>query len=65
MQQQRDFSLHGAIDLGARKAAAQRREQASRWRVAQSGKNAGGARAFMKAQRAPMCVRSDVALALS
>jgi putative thioredoxin len=30
MQQQRDFSLHGAIDLGARKAAAQRREQASR-----------------------------------
>jgi len=30
MQQQRDFSLHGAVDLGARKAAAQRREQASR-----------------------------------
>jgi len=24
MQQQRDFSLHGAVDLGARKAAAQR-----------------------------------------
>lgn len=30
MQQQRDFSLHGAVDLGARQAAAQRREKASR-----------------------------------
>ena len=30
MQQPRDFSLHGAVDLGARQAAAQRREQASR-----------------------------------
>jgi len=30
MQQSRDFSLHGAIDLGARQAAAQRREQASK-----------------------------------
>jgi putative thioredoxin len=29
MQQPRDFSLHGAVDLGARQAAAQRREQAS------------------------------------
>ena len=38
MQQQRDFSLHGAIDLGARKAAAQRREQASR-----TAATAGGA----------------------
>jgi len=27
--QQRDFSMHGAIDLGARQAAAQRREQAA------------------------------------
>jgi putative thioredoxin len=30
MQQPRDFSLHGAVDLGARQAAAQRREKASR-----------------------------------
>src|SRR5580704_1734716 len=30
MQQPRDFSLHGAVDLGARQAAAQRRAQASR-----------------------------------
>jgi putative thioredoxin len=29
MQQPRDFSLYGAIDLGARQAAAQRRQQAS------------------------------------
>jgi putative thioredoxin len=28
--QQRDFSLHGAVDLGARQAATQRREQATR-----------------------------------
>ena len=27
MQQSRDFSLHGAVDLGARQAAAQRRQQ--------------------------------------
>jgi putative thioredoxin len=30
MQQSRDFSLHGAVDLGARQAAAQRREQAAK-----------------------------------
>jgi putative thioredoxin len=30
MQQPRDFSLYGAVDLGARKAAAQRAQQASR-----------------------------------
>ncbi|HUN30764.1 MAG TPA: tetratricopeptide repeat protein [Trebonia sp.] len=30
MQQPRDFSLYGAIDLGARQAAAQRRQQATR-----------------------------------
>src|ERR1700691_5317660 len=30
MQQPRDFSLHGAVDLGARQAAAQRRDRASR-----------------------------------
>ncbi len=29
MQQPRDFSLHGAVDLGARQAAAQRRQQAA------------------------------------
>ena len=30
MQQPRDFSLHGAVDLGARQAAAQRRQQAAK-----------------------------------
>ncbi|MBO0819372.1 MAG: tetratricopeptide repeat protein [Nocardiopsaceae bacterium] len=30
MQQPRDFSLYGAVDLGARQAAAQRRQQTSR-----------------------------------
>ncbi|HEX8005787.1 MAG TPA: thioredoxin domain-containing protein, partial [Trebonia sp.] len=30
MQQPRDFSIYGAVDLGARQAAAQRREQAAR-----------------------------------
>ncbi len=30
MQQPQDFMLHGAVDLGARQAAAQRREKASR-----------------------------------
>ena len=29
MQQPRDFSLHGAVDLGARKAAAERAQRAS------------------------------------
>src|SRR5260221_850509 len=29
MQQPRDFSLHGAVDLGARQAAVQRRQQAA------------------------------------
>ena len=30
MQQPRDFSLYGAVDLGVRQAAAQRRQQAAR-----------------------------------
>src|SRR5712672_859992 len=30
MQSPRDFSMYGAIDLGARQAAAQRRQQAAR-----------------------------------
>ena len=37
MKQPRDFSLHGAIDLGARQAAAQRRQ-----RAAEQGSAAGG-----------------------
>ncbi len=37
--QQRDFSLHGAVDLGARQAAAQRRQQAAS--AAGSGDQAG------------------------
>jgi putative thioredoxin len=36
MQQPRDFSLYGAVDLGARQAAAQRRQQAAA-RTEQSG----------------------------
>jgi putative thioredoxin len=41
MQQSRDFSLHGAVDLGARQAAAQRRQQAAK--AAASGDQAGAA----------------------
>jgi putative thioredoxin len=39
MQQSRDFSLHGAVDLGARQTAAQRRQQAAS--AAGSGDQAG------------------------
>jgi putative thioredoxin len=39
MQQSRDFSLHGAVDLGARQAAAQRRQQAAK--APASGDQAG------------------------
>jgi thioredoxin len=41
MQQARDFSLHGAVDLGARQTAAQRRQQASKATAA--GEQAGPA----------------------
>ena len=44
MQQQRDFSLHGAVDLGARKAAAQRREQAAGPRPRTAGRTAAPGR---------------------
>jgi putative thioredoxin len=40
MQQPRDFSLYGAVDLGARQAAAQRREQAAR--AAETGESGNG-----------------------
>jgi putative thioredoxin len=40
MQQSRDFSLHGAVDLGARQAAAQRRQQVAK--AAASGDQAAG-----------------------
>ena len=40
MKQPRDFSLHGAIDLGARQAAAQRRQRAAE--QASSGGRPGG-----------------------
>src|ERR1700728_5460167 len=43
MQQSRDFSLHGAVDLGARQTAAQRRQQASS--AASSGDQAGAGNA--------------------
>ena len=38
MTQPREFSLYGAVDLGARQAAAQRREQAA----ARAGGPGGG-----------------------
>jgi putative thioredoxin len=41
MTQPRDFSLYGAVDLGARQAAAQRREQAAQ--AAESGDGTPGA----------------------
>jgi putative thioredoxin len=37
MKQPRDFSLHGAIDLGARQAAVQRRQRASEQGAAGNG----------------------------
>jgi putative thioredoxin len=37
MKQPRDFSLHGAIDLGARQAAAQRRQRAAEQGSAEAG----------------------------
>jgi putative thioredoxin len=43
MQESRDFSLHGAVDLGARQAAAQRRQQAAS--AAGSGDQAGAGNA--------------------
>jgi putative thioredoxin len=43
MQQSRDFSLHGAVDLGARQTAAQRRQQAAS--AAGPGNQAGASNA--------------------
>ena len=40
MQQPRDFSIYGAVDLGARQAAAQRRQQAAR--AAETGESGSG-----------------------
>jgi putative thioredoxin len=50
MQQPRDFSLYGAVDLGARQSAAQRRQQAARKSDTASGadgSDAGSASAFV------------------
>jgi putative thioredoxin len=50
MQQPRDFSLYGAVDLGARQSAAQRRQQATRNSGTASGadaSDAGQASAFV------------------
>src|SRR5216683_4176948 len=44
MQQPRDFSMAGAVDLGARQAAAQRRQQAS---PGQGGDGTGGESGFV------------------
>jgi putative thioredoxin len=46
MQQPRDFSLYGAVDLGARQAATQRRQQAARTATAGTSGN-GEASAFV------------------
>ena len=46
MQQPRDFSLYGAADLGARQAAAQRRQQAAR-NAETAGSGNGEASAFV------------------
>ncbi len=45
MQQSRDFSLHGAVDLGARQAAAQRRQQAGQ--ASGSGDQAGAGSGYV------------------
>jgi putative thioredoxin len=48
MQQPRDFSLYGAVDLGARQAATQRRQQAARTTAADaSAQGNGEASAFV------------------
>jgi len=51
MQSPRDFSMYGAVDLGARQAAAQRRQQAARAAEAASAGDgapaAGPASAFV------------------
>jgi putative thioredoxin len=46
MQQPRDFSLYGAVDLGARQTAAQRRQQAAR-NAETAGSDNGEASAFV------------------
>jgi putative thioredoxin len=46
MQQPRDFSLYGAVDLGARQTAAQRRQQAAR-NAETAGSGNGEASAFV------------------
>jgi len=47
MQQPRDFSIYGAVDLGARQAAAQRREQAARGAQGAQPGSAGAAGSFV------------------
>ena len=47
MQQPRDFSLYGAVDLGARQAAAQRRQQAAARSAETSASGNGEASAFV------------------
>ncbi len=51
MQSPRDFSMYGAVDLGARQAAAQRRQQAARAATAadadDDGRAEGPASAFV------------------
>jgi putative thioredoxin len=47
MQSPRDFSIYGAVDLGARQAAAQRRQQAQAARSSADGTPAAGASAYM------------------
>src|SRR5215468_1279079 len=47
MQQPRDFSMAGAVDLGARQAAAKRRQQGSEGQGADTAAGTGGESAFV------------------
>jgi putative thioredoxin len=60
MQSPRDFSMYGAIDLGARQAAAQRRQQAAQ--AAASGAPAGGSASAFVIDVTEETFNNDVAL---
>jgi putative thioredoxin len=67
MQQPRDFSLYGAVDLGARQAAAQRRQQAARAAApgsapSQDGSASGGDAAAFIIDVTEQTFNEDVAL---
>lgn len=61
MQSPRDFSMYGAVDLGARQAAAQRRQQAAR-AAADSGASASGPASAYVSDVTEETFNDDVAL---